>query len=587
MKALKAQLCGLLIEGPLEPGHCLLDVAANMLQLSEIRYIPPERCVSRTNEVLDQKSPSKQIDIAAESLVVKEKTEVPDMVATSALQVQEALQRRGIAQVFAELAQHNLYFRYLTSLFEHLHREPPPGYNRCSVSQLVAADKLVWQILLEEGVQPKRSQAGTLALDTKLLETLESFRVSFSLLPLLAKKEGTGNIQKKIKPLHSGFGGKGAPAGRNKPWLKSKGGKKGAKSKQRVPVHIFNLGGTAANPEGEPICFGINSEGGCADAAEGFNFDVSLHEPATDETIQDAHSFSSSDSSSREPSEHETNQFCHPESQSLLDGSNISFSDLQIERPVVIEIFCGSARVTARLREGLMGLTGKNFQRVSAANKLYDFVAHIIKEAVELKLVVAVENPRSSLFWMTRFWKSVSGFFGYTAHQACAYAYPKGLARAIARVFAEEYFQHTEEASLQVMRTVSNIQPQVAKMPPVAREHKQIVVVRGSLVDLSRAPVGPMQRLKSVYTLPETCNFYFSVLPEGAQLLRATPSLCWAGSGGAPGSQLTPWTPRLFAWQAWHLVAGVALEALCVTGRAIGDIHLHFAWQAWHFTAWH
>ena len=27
----------------------------------------------------------------------------------------------------------------------------------------------------------------------------------------------------------------------------------------------------------------------------------------------------------------------------------------------------------------------------------------------------------------------------------------------------------------------------------------------------------------------------------------------WAGSGGAPGSQMTPWTPRLFAWQAWHL----------------------------------
>ena len=116
----------------------------------------------------------------------------------------------------------------------------------------------------------------------------------------------------------------------------------------------------------------------------------------------------------------------------------------------------------------------------------------------------------------------------------------------------------------------------------------------------------------------------------------------WAGSGGAPGSQLTPWTPWLFAWQAWHLVtstftlrgrrgnwrhppslcvagvalgdrrgtwrhppsfhvAGVALTALgglwwrtgfsadavdaaalCVAGVALGDIHLHFAWQAWH-----
>jgi len=108
-----------------------------------------------------------------------------------------------------------------------------------------------------------------------------------------------------------------------------------------------------------------------------------------------------------------------------------------------------------------------------------------------------------------------------------------------------------------------------------------------------------------------------------------------AGSGGAPGSQMTPWRPRLFAWQAWRLetstftlrgrrgtwrgspsfrVAGVALgetfvlcgrwgtygtglplvgawarlvagdaAALCVAGVAlVGDIHLRFAWQAWH-----
>ena len=108
----------------------------------------------------------------------------------------------------------------------------------------------------------------------------------------------------------------------------------------------------------------------------------------------------------------------------------------------------------------------------------------------------------------------------------------------------------------------------------------------------------------------------------------------WAGSGGAPGSQLTPWTPRLsalcvagvalsknierhFAWKAWHWshphpfhMAGVALTALgelwwrsgfladavdaaalCMAGVALGhihirfalgDIHLRFTWQAWH-----
>ena len=68
----------------------------------------------------------------------------------------------------------------------------------------------------------------------------------------------------------------------------------------------------------------------------------------------------------------------------------------------------------------------------------------------------------------------------------------------------------------------------------------------------------------------------------------------WAGSGGAPGSQLTPWTPWLFAWQAWHLVTSTFTlrgrrgnwrhpPSLCVAGVALGDIHLRFTWQAWHF----
>ena len=278
MKAIRTKLCGLLIEGALEPAHCLLDLTANMHQINEVRYIAPERCVSRSHEVLTSKTPSKQLDISAESLVVKEKTDVPDMAATSALQVHEALQRRGIALVFADLVQYQNYSKYLSTLFGHLHREPPPGYNRCSVSQLVTADKLVFQSLLEAGVQPKRDEAGVLALDTKLLETLESYRVSFALLPLVAKKESTGgNSPKKTKGGNNNYGGKGNYNPVQKPWLKSKGGKKGAKTRQRVPQHIFKLGGTASNPEGEPICFGFNSDGGCADAADGAKCRRGLH----------------------------------------------------------------------------------------------------------------------------------------------------------------------------------------------------------------------------------------------------------------------------------------------------------------------
>eukprot|EP00435_Cladocopium_sp_Y103_P072222 s295_g39.t1 len=277
MSVLRRKLTGLLLEGPLEPGHSLLDATANMFQLNEVRYLPPEKCVSRTFEVMNMKSTAKQLDVSADHLIIKEKTEVPEQTVTSALQVQEAFQRRGIALVFADLIRHETYTRYLTTLFGHLHREPPAGYARCTVSQLVAADKLVWQALLEEGVRPKRDEAGVLALDEKLLDTLQSYRVSFSLLPLVSRATASTSGPKKPKASNSDTGGKGNVHAVQKPWIKNKGGKKGSKGKPRVPHHIFKLGGTAANPEGEPICFAYNSEGGCKGAAEGAKCGRGLH----------------------------------------------------------------------------------------------------------------------------------------------------------------------------------------------------------------------------------------------------------------------------------------------------------------------
>ena len=350
---------------------------------------------------------------------------------------------------------------------------------------------------------------------------------------------------------------------------------------------------------------------------------------------------------------------------------NVSFSEVQISCPTVIEIFCGSARVTASLKElglsasfgvdhdtkkavstakrldltltsdqdlllqwvksplvvgifiappcgtcsmaryiklrnangrpmpgpiplrsqqfpeGIPGLVGKNRARVSAANRLYDFVSVVISQAIILKIIVVVENPRSSLFWLTRFWKAVAKHFTYTAHQACSYggdrpkwtvlasnhrafhsinlscpgvsayhghkpwglvhtqqgthfstseetAYPRALARIIARSFAvvlqehgwkppDLFFQPTADAPLQVMRAVATSQPKAARMPPVVREHKQIVVVRGPSHLLHSIPVETMQRSKQPVFLPQGCFTKVNPLPAGSQLLRSVP----------------------------------------------------------------
>ena len=187
---------------------------------------------------------------------------------------------------------------------------------------------------------------------------------------------------------------------------------------------------------------------------------------------------------------------------------------------------------------------------MSAANKLYDFLATLVDLAHEKGLLVVVENPRSSLFWLTRFWKKIKAPLQYSAHQACAYggerpkwtvlawnhpafssislccpgesdvhshkpwglvqsesgfhfstseetAYPRGLAHAIARVFASilsvhgwkpplEQMQEQPDVSLRSMRAIATAQPKASKMPPVVREHKSVVLITGPLLHLQQ-----------------------------------------------------------------------------------------------------
>ena len=70
----------------------------------------------------------------------------------------------------------------------------------------------------------------------------------------------------------------------------------------------------------------------------------------------------------------------------------------------------------------------------------------------------------------------------------------------------------------------------------------------------------------------------------------------WAGSGGALGSHVPEWSPRLFAWQAWRLEtwhlrhftwqAWHLVTSTFVSCGRRGTRLTHFAWQAWHVWHW-
>ena len=264
--------------------------------------------------------------------------------------------------------------------------------------------------------------------------------------------------------------------------------------------------------------------------------------------------------------------------------------------------------------EGLPNLSAKNRIRVSLANKLYDFVGRVVKLAIKKNLVVVVENPRSSLFWATRWWRECSASMMYTAHQACAYgserpkwtvlahthkqfskinrccpgessdhrhkpwglnndktfatseetAYPLKLAGTIAATFGEFFAQagwkppvtsldmQWDKMTLLRARVSSGHQPKASKIPPLVAEHKKVIVLKGPLKDTSKTPVMPMQRLKMDNSDPSNFRRSSDVnsIPKDSQLLRFTPI---SGQSGAQveGAQEEDQGTERSGEQAW------------------------------------
>ena len=157
--------------------------------------------------------------------------------------------------MFAQVCTYSSYQRYVSLLFQHLSRDPPPGYSRCSVAQLARADRLVFEKIIERDIKPRRKADGRCPLDEALLAALESYEVSMCLLPLAA-----GSVPNKP-------GKREAPSkgqGRRQNFTKfHKGSGKGKRGSSAVPMPkaLVDLGGKASTPDGKSICFNFNLDG--------------------------------------------------------------------------------------------------------------------------------------------------------------------------------------------------------------------------------------------------------------------------------------------------------------------------------------
>ena len=221
--------------------------------------------------------------------------------------------------------------------------------------------------------------------------------------------------------------------------------------------------------------------------------------------------------------------------------------------------------------EGVPGLSGVDLHRVNQANRLYTFSADVCEAAVARVVLVGCENPRNSLFWLTKAgqritrccprqallqncaWGGRRPKWTKIAHNDSAFdslarccpgpscsmqhlpwgrsasgnwatseeaAYPHGFAKAVASCFASAVqVAESQDVSMAQLRVRVGVQPKSSCMPPLVPEHKHVIVMRGPASCFSALPVAPMQRLKHPWQPSEAVSPACAI-PEGAQLLR-------------------------------------------------------------------
>ena len=271
MKQLRARLPGVLPEHQLEPSQrptqsCISGVGDATAAVH--RNWQSSRAGSMRSSTRNR---PKQLHVDSDKLLVKEEAKVPDQMASSELQILEALKRRGVAFTFIDAMSWESHGRYLQALFSHLRTEPPEGYVKPTLQQVLKADRQVFLTLIWQDVSVRRRDDDTLEMDAQIMEALKTYEVGFHLMP--KPKSGDSKAQQSSSQRSSSPPSAWQPRG-SQPYSKGgnkgkpKGKGKGKRAANILPAELQNKGCVGVDDHNRRLCFNFNLNK-CQDAAHG------------------------------------------------------------------------------------------------------------------------------------------------------------------------------------------------------------------------------------------------------------------------------------------------------------------------------
>ena len=274
------RLAGISRRGESECSYQSYDLVMKMIQDNTITYLSPSKFGSR-HEELKMDKPRKELDVVSGTVQVKDKHQEVLCSPHTPLLLHHALQRRALAMDLVGAATFDIVQEYHEFLLSHLSMDPPPGYRRIDVSQVLEADRTGWLRLAEKlPTGLRRNAAGVLPLDEELPKLQGDPRVVFHLMPL-----PVGGAIKRNTEDNSDGGPRKQIRGRGR----GKGNGKGKQVRQPSSMPVELKGKWSTTRRGVPLCWPFNTAAGCKDAPPGGRCARGMHLCA-EPNCQKAHS---------------------------------------------------------------------------------------------------------------------------------------------------------------------------------------------------------------------------------------------------------------------------------------------------------
>ena len=132
---------GLVFDQFLEPAHVLTDKAHAMIEDGVLQYIPPDKCLSRHDEIQNQKTEQQvSFDSQGNLKVTKRATDL-SCDTSGELRLRQALARKALACDQAGLCSFNRLEEWHNQMMNATMRVSPSGHKYVTMQQVLSADR--------------------------------------------------------------------------------------------------------------------------------------------------------------------------------------------------------------------------------------------------------------------------------------------------------------------------------------------------------------------------------------------------------------------------------------------------------------